>query len=195
MPTIRENVVILKAAEIESVTVIPDSAVVSVGQPSDGAPRINHHMDVISVLFKAGRHKTREVAEKFNDVTGGKGHEYAPQGGSGGTPRELNFFFGIRVKWKSGGETVLYLGQGSNGPRNNWWIGAPQIEAGDSARITLPSGQVLKIEGASPEEDLGAPFDILDKFVPDQFKGLADLIGKPLLKELFGQVNLFRFST
>src|SRR5690606_2047012 len=106
-----------------------------------------------------------------------------------------NFFFGIRVKWKSGGETVLYLGQGSNGPRNNWWIGAPQIEAGDSARITLPSGQVLKIEGASPEEDLGAPFDIVDKVVPDQFRGPADIIGKSLLKDLFGQVNLFRLST
>ncbi len=194
MPTLRENVVILRSAEIEAVTPLANSAAVSQGQPSEWPPRVNHHMDVVSILFKAGRHKTQDIASHFNALSGGLGHEFAPQSGGGGTPKELNFCFGVSIKWKSGGETSVYLGQGNNGVRNNWWIGAPQITAGGNATIALPSGKSLTIAGVSAEDDIGTTFSGLTKGLPPQYQGLADLIGTPLVKELFQQVNLFRFT-
>lgn len=122
------------------------------------------------------------------DELGGNGHAYAPHGGSGGLPKELNFTFSIVVKWKSGETSTLVLGQGSTIlQRNNWWIGSEDIK---DQQIKI-DGKPYNITGTSIKNDLEKSFDDIADRVPPKYQPVLDLIGKPLFKELFGAVNVF----
>jgi len=133
MPTKHSNVVTIRDQEnaIATISYIPNSLVISAGQPYDVPPAIKVVGNgVTEITLQAGRHKTAPVAQAFNNLSGGKGKAYAPSGGGGGTPDELNFMFGVTVAFRVGGTTTLYIGQGSYGfiiNRNNWWIGGATI--------------------------------------------------------------------
>jgi hypothetical protein len=99
------------------------------------------------------------VANSFNATTGGKVHEYAPDGGSGGTPKELNFYFGVVVEFSGfpGGpvSTTLYLAQGHYSTTNNWWIGGNTVLNVDKPLLLAISNnivqQLFKLGGSTSE--------------------------------------------
>lgn len=187
MPTIRDNAVILKSSKIASVKPLPGTYRVTKGQPVGGEPTVVTEDGLTTILFKSGRKKSAEVAEQFHE-TGGM---FAPHGGAGGRPKELNFFFGIQVTWTDGSTSDLYLGQGSTGVRNNWWLGGPGVETG---RYTKPGGTPMVVSGLSIEEDIGKSYKQIRDSVPEQYRSVVDLIGLPLFQSLFGAVNVFCFE-
>lgn len=143
--TLRSNTVTIddSAKTITSISYIPGSLQISSGQPSRVPPSVSVKNNVWKITLEAGRHKTAAVATAFNAVCGGKPKEYAPSGGGGGTPDELNFFFGVTIKFVNGGSATIYLGQGSYGlifPTNNWWIGGSPIFSLDKPRLEYQAG-------------------------------------------------------
>jgi len=124
---------------ISSISYIAGSLQISSGQPSKVPPSIKVNNNVWEITLEAGRHKTSAVANAFNSLCGGKGKEYAPSGGGGGTPNELNFFFGVTLTFQNGGTATIYVGQGSYGATNNWWIGGAPIFSSDKPRLEYPA--------------------------------------------------------
>lgn len=187
MATIRDNVVILNSDLIKSVSIIEDSATVTENQPFDFPPQVSVDKGVVTILFKSGRKKSKPVADKFSEVIGGMGHAFAPQGGDGGLPKELNFMFGINITWKNGKKSKVYLGQGNNFLRNNWWIGSADLKGQE-----ITSGDLsMKVSGLSVEDDIGESYKKISDNIPEKYRSVVDLIGKPLFKEIFGAVNVF----
>ena len=125
---------------IASISYVPGSLQISSGQPSQVPPLINVNNNVWEITLEAGRHKTLVVAMAFNNLCGGKGKEYAPSGGGGGTPKELNFFFGVILNFLNGAAVTIYVGQGSYGTTNNWWIGGSAIFNSDKPQLEYESG-------------------------------------------------------
>lgn len=188
MTTIRDNVVIINCDEIESVEYVQGSQVVTKGQPVSENVKVSTVDGVTTILFRAGRKKSKPVADTFAARIGGNGHAYAPHGGSGGLPKELNFTFTIVVKWKNGNTSTIELGQGSTIlQRNNWWIGSTEIK---DQQIEI-NGKSYVITGTSVKNDLEKSFDDIADNVPPKYQPVVDLVGKPLFKELFGAVNVF----
>lgn len=128
---------------ISSISYIAGSLVISSGQPSKVPPSIKVKNNVWEITLEAGRHKTSAVANAFNSRCGGKGKEYAPSGGGGGTPNELNFFFGVTLNFQNGGAATIYVGQGSYGLTNNWWIGGSPIFSVDKPRLEYQAGNSI----------------------------------------------------
>lgn len=99
---------------------------VSDGQPHEDAPKFGRDGNVFTITLEAGRHKTKEVADTFNFLCGGKDHEYAPFKEVDDTPDELNFMFSVQLQFVfegRGGFVNVYFGQGNVLGVNNWWIG------------------------------------------------------------------------
>lgn len=139
MATIRDNTVTIESSKIQSVT-YAGIAVVSLGQPMEPPPTINNQGATQVITFRAGRHKTYEVADGFNAVCGGASHEFCPSSLGAAEPDELNFYFSIKINWAWGGGTELYLGQGNNGS-NNWWIGGNSVQTvNGQGRLVVPDG-------------------------------------------------------
>jgi phospholipase C len=138
------------AKTISSISYLPGSLQISSGQPSKVPPSISVKNNVWQITLEAGRHKTSAVANAFNSICGGKPKEYAPSGGEGGTPKELNFFLGVTLSFTNGGSATIYLGQGSYGVTNNWWIGGAPIFSADVPRLEYQAGNRIytdKISG------------------------------------------------
>jgi hypothetical protein len=125
---------------IKFITYINDSLQISSGQPSKVPPTIRVKNNVWEITLQAGRHKTSAVANSFNSLCGGKEKEYVPSGGDGGTPNELNFFFGIIITFRNGASQPIYLAQGSNGTTDTWWIGGSPIFSQDKPRLEYQGG-------------------------------------------------------
>lgn len=188
MATIRDNVVLIKNGGFSDAKLIPGSLVATRGQPVENSPKVKLSSDIVTVLVRSGRKKSKEVAEEFAKKAV---NMYAPHGGKGGAPKELNFFFGLTLTTEDGTDFDVYLGQGSTGIRNNWWIGSPNLE-GQTLSIGSHS---WSLDGDSVENDTGINFKDFTKDIPEQYRGVAEFLGNTLLKELFSAVNVFTFNS
>lgn len=153
MTSSHSNSVILDSDLIESVEYIEGTFVISSGQPYESGPTPkNQGKGVWEITVNCGRHKTSEVANKFDSLCGGEYHEYAPKGG-GGTPDELNFMFGLTVTFKNATPVTLYLAQGHYSSHNNWWIGGQNVVNDGKPDLVLISNdrpiQILRMSGAT----------------------------------------------
>jgi phospholipase C len=126
---------------IKSITYVNGSLQITAGQPSSVPPAIpTPKNNVWEITLQAGRKKSAPVANSFNSVCGGKSKEYAPSGGGGGTPDELNFYFAVTIGFTTGGSATIYLGQGNYGTTNNWWIGGSPIFSAAKPRLEYQAG-------------------------------------------------------
>lgn len=172
MTTLRDNVVFLSHPLLESAVVIDNSLTVTKGQPYR-QPKVTVDKDLVVVNLPAGRKKSSPVANKFNSLST---ETIATRGGGSGSPKELNFFFSLGLTFTDGTSTIVHLGQGSYGVRNNWWIGF--------------TSDKFDVEPSSLSEVFDGVFDA----VPEKYKGIAKDIGNVVLGELFGTVNVFKLS-
>jgi phospholipase C len=154
--TLRSNSVTIDdspSKAIRTISYLADSLQISSGQPSKVPPSIDVKNNVWKITLEAGRHKTGTVANAFNSLCGGKPKEYAPSGGEGGTPKELNFFFGVVIGFVNGGSATVYLGQGSYFLTNNWWIGGSPIFSADGPRLEYQGGAKIYTNKLSGDQD------------------------------------------
>lgn len=136
---------------IQWITYVPNSLVITGGQPSQPPPAIEVKDNVFKITLKAGRKKSKAVADSFNSASGGGPKVYAPSGG-GGTPGELNFYFAVTIQF-AGGTATVYLAQGSYGLTNNWWIGGSPIFSEDKPRLEYRSGADVVTNSLSGDHD------------------------------------------
>lgn len=146
------------------------------GQPYVEAPRINLKGGVATIVFDSGRKKSKPVADGFNNASRIK---FASQGGSGGAPKELNFYFGLNLEFSDGSKRKIHAGQGSNAGRNNWWIGHDTD---------------MRVKGLSMRTEIGGAYDKIGKQLPEPFNHVASFLGGLFSKDLFNAVNLFEVS-
>lgn len=126
----KSNTVKVTGLVIQSISYIAGSLVITKGQSSSPPPSITQKGADWAITLKCDRKKSTDVAMSFGRASGGNIHVYAPEGGEGGSPSQLNFYFGVTVTILSGGNkssTNLYLGQGSHDGTNNWWIGGNDV--------------------------------------------------------------------
>lgn len=132
-PTSRANIVGIYDQGTTVVGLSPNGVwMVSDGQPSSPPPTVTPGAGGWNIEFDAGRQGTSPVADKFNDLCGGAAHVYCATPNPDSTPADLNFFFGMTLNIQAGGYSstaTVYLGQGSNGWQNNWWIGGDCISS------------------------------------------------------------------
>ena len=157
MTSSHSNTVTLESDQIESISYIDGTFVITDGQPYESGPTAkNKGKGVWEITVNCGRKKSDAVAQKFNSLAGGEYHEYAPKGG-GGTPDELNFMYAVQVTFKNAAPITLYLGQGSTMSRNNWWIGGANVVNDGKADLVLISNdqpvQVLRLSGGVSDFD------------------------------------------
>jgi phospholipase C len=141
---------------ITSISYVANSLVISAGQPSQAPPTITHEGNVFTIELQAGRHKTTPVADQFNQLCGGRNSEYAPSGGEGGTPGELNFFFALEIQFQYEGTAAtqtVYVGQGSFFFTENWWIGGPGIQNLGTPQLVYTAGTQIVTLGMSGTHD------------------------------------------
>lgn len=149
MTTKHDNEFILTSTAITKISFITNSVVASSGQPYDTPPTISDEGNGRwKIIFKCGRHKTGSVAESFKSTVGNTKYAMITASSGDKTPGELNFYFGLNLSLKlpNGGplDTLpIYLGQGSSGSTNNWWLGAKAlVNASDAYLLATQSGQV-----------------------------------------------------
>ena len=155
MTSSHSNTVTLESDQIESISYIDGTFVITDGQPYESGPTAkNKGKGVWEITVNCGRKKSDAVAQKFNSLAGGEYHEYAPKGG-GGTPDELNFMFGVTVTFSNAAPITLYLAQGSSPSTNNWWIGGQNVINDGKPDLVLISNnlptQVLRMSGSTSE--------------------------------------------
>lgn len=170
MTTNHNNSVTLESTQIQTITYIDGSFLITDGQPYESGPTAkNQGSGIWEITVTCGRKKSENVGEKFNALCGGEYHEYAPKGG-GGTPKELNFMFGMLVTFANAAPITLYFGQGSYSTTNNWWIGGQNVVNDGKPDLILISNnlpiQVLRMSGSTHD------------FV---FEALASSVGKETL--------------
>jgi phospholipase C len=136
---------------IQSITYVPNSVVITSGQPYETPPKIEVSDHVFKITLRAGRKKSDAVANSFNSACGGSAKEYAPSGG-GDTPDGLNFYFGVTIQF-AGGTATVYLAQGSYALTNNWWIGGSPIFSQDTPRLEYRSGANIITDEISGDHD------------------------------------------
>ena len=156
MTSSHTNNVILQSDDIQSIIYIDGTFVITDGQPYDSGPTPkNLGKGQWEITVNCGRKKSDPVADKFNGLCGGALHEYAPQGGGGGTPDQLNFMFGVQVTFANATPITLYLAQGSNSSHNNWWIGGQNVVNDGKPDLILISNnlpiQVMRLSGSVSE--------------------------------------------
>lgn len=141
------NTVTLNSSQIKSVNYVNNSLVVTEGQKSSPPPTISQTGSQWNITIDVDRKNSAQVASAFNESTGGRYNEYAPDGGSGGTPNELNFFFAVDVTFQVNSsqqvQTRLYLAQGHYSTTNNWWIGGNAILNAGTPTLLLLSGSTV----------------------------------------------------
>jgi hypothetical protein len=132
--TITDNT---SSSMVTNITYVPNSLLVTPGQPSTPPPTISQFENNFTITLIAGRSGDADVATDFTNASGGADHVFAPQGQPlGGTPGKLNFYFAVQIDYDANGDVgsvVVYLGQGSYGsfidPTNNWWIGGSAVSS------------------------------------------------------------------
>lgn len=172
-PTIRSNVATFFDTSNTIVGVSSNGVwMVSAGQPSSPPPTITPQLSPsgngFSIEFDAGRDDTSQVADSYNSLCGGADHEWSTNSPIDSSPSELNFYFGLNLQLQSkggSGQATVYLGQGSSGFANNWWIGGDCVK-GASLKVLCGSQFVtLSISGNS---DNGFIFNVFDEASPTE---------------------------
>ena len=106
-------------------------------QPWSGLSEITCNDKGCKLIIKAGRQKSKEVANWFKDEV--RGGAAIGCGSYDVLPGELNFAckgtfsFKHRNQWYSGQDLVLAQGRNARS-RNNWWVGGPNM----SQLVSLP---------------------------------------------------------
>lgn len=138
LTTIHSETVILTSLDqndanaIQSLTYVPNSLVITPGQPSSQPAAISCSGTQWTTVLQAGRKGSGDVAASFMTASGGgPGNVFGLDSGAK-TPGKLNFFFQVTATFTNGAQVVLCLGQGHTGAYNNWWIGSPSIQGGDT---------------------------------------------------------------
>ena len=106
----------------------------------------------MGITLQAGREGSSDVADSFNSVCGGSNNEYSNDAGFDSTPSDLNFYFQVNLMIGATANPV-YLGQGSVGLTNNWWIGGPNVTMQDGPQIILWEGTTSYTFQISGEAD------------------------------------------
>jgi hypothetical protein len=91
---------------ITSISYVSGSLQITSGQPASPPPSIAVKNNVWEITLKAGRKKSKPVADGFNSVCGGVSKVYAK--GQGDTHAELNFYFAVAISFANGGSTTVY---------------------------------------------------------------------------------------
>ncbi|MBO8085400.1 hypothetical protein L0E83_14180 [Marichromatium gracile] len=118
---------------------------VSKGQPYSGVTSgVSKDGEEARIVVKAGRHKTKAVAQWFKDaVNAGPGQTLACDS-KGNFPDELNFAVEGTLEMQIGDKQItckdILIAQGSFTTTNNWWMGGPQMQG---AHVSL-SGATLQ---------------------------------------------------
>ncbi len=152
-----DNTFTLTCKDIVNIEYQPDSACVSSGQPFDVPPSIsNNGSGQWTIIFKAGRKKTSKVADSFTSVAGGSQYTLVVNS-SNKTPDELNFYFGLNVtvSLPSGGRLdniIIYLGQGSEGLTNNWWLGSVNLINFNGKAVLLGTQSASETDPPQPSQ-------------------------------------------
>lgn len=179
MTTKHDNEFTITCTDINNITYIGGSAVVSDGQPYDTPPEIqNKGNGKWKITFKSGRHKTKSVANSFKSTVGDTKYSMKTSSSGDKKPDELNFYFGLylSINLPNGGildNLPIYLGQGSNAFHNNWWLGGRAVaNANGTWLLANQSGQFawrgkvdmsnssMSIKAAYP--DTPSSFELLD---------------------------------
>ena len=174
MATKRENKLIIQVSGVSKMEFRTKEVSISDGQPFDRDVESKMGDDGISweLVFKAGRHGTSDVAEKFIDyITDNK----TTTGASIATdsydnhPSKLNFAFLGDLVIKTIGDDKEYIGkdivfaQGHNGrSRNNWWIGGRNMN--NIIDVSIIKGIEQKF--VKNEKNIDAFFCQLVGFIP-----------------------------
>ncbi|HET6978975.1 MAG TPA: hypothetical protein VFI24_21765 [Pyrinomonadaceae bacterium] len=145
-PTLRTNDVTFTDNSKTIVGVAPTGTyMVSAGQPMNTPATVTQNITPSSngftIELDAGRSDTGPVAASFNSLCGGAANEWGIGTVTDSSPGTLNFYFGVEIKLQVGTDTstvIVYLGQGTSGPDNNWWIGGECIS--DSGQLTATVG-------------------------------------------------------
>ncbi|WKE65718.1 hypothetical protein PVT67_00230 [Gallaecimonas kandeliae] len=141
MTSKHENSLTLDAADFQVVNYVPDSLVITEGQPSDQPASITHKAPKWLLSINCGRKNSSQVASQWVQATGGADNSYAPDGGANPPPKELNFYYAVDITTYGGNKTRLYLGQGHYSTTNNWWLGGVDVVAIDNkAVLAIGSG-------------------------------------------------------
>lgn len=146
-----DNEIIFDIPNLTSFSFNTDDYMVSAGQPIDPPPFQTSmpHLDYASILVKAGRHKTIDVASWYRDKHGTILGQYFSVACSIGfhqltptTPDALNFAFQGDLIFHSDGHEItcsnMVMGQGSKTTwhdgvphsTNNWWVGHKDMISG-----------------------------------------------------------------
>lgn len=138
--------------EIRSISYVPNSLVITTGQPADVPPSITASRGLFTITLRAGLEKSRQVADAFRSQCGGSSKMFAPSGG-GGAPDELHFMFGVVITFKTGGSATLYLAQGHHFLTNNWWMGGDPVFSQDTPRLEYTLGNKIYAFAMSGNHD------------------------------------------
>ena len=165
-PTIRSNVATFLDLSHTIINVAANGTwMVTAGQPSNPPPTITSNPspsgNSYTIEFDAGREASSAVADSYNALCGGQGHEWCTASATDSPPSELNFYFGLTLQLVSeegGGPATVYLGQGSSGLVNNWWIGGEYV---DNDTLKVPFGKKLITLSISPTADNGFQFNLV----------------------------------
>lgn len=117
------------------------------GEDYELPPTFRQNGSTWTMTLQADRSNSSPVANSYNSVTGGLGHQYA-ETFIDQSPEALNFYFGTVVTFQVGGAAVqvtLYFGQGHSGFNNNWWIGGTTVYNNGGQPVLVvngPSGSV-----------------------------------------------------
>lgn len=138
---------------IRSIEYVPDSLVITDGQPADVPPSITASAGVFTIALHAGRDRSTSVAEAFRERCGGGAKMYAPSGG-GGMPDKLNFMFGLTITFQPGGSATVYLAEGHHFFIGNWWIGGDPVFSQDTPRLEYILGNKVYTFALSGNRDI-----------------------------------------
>lgn len=205
MTTQHDNYAYIEGEDIQSISYLPNTAMVSDGQPMETPPEIRSEGNQFIIILKAGRKKKDKVAEKFIGNSGGSGHMFSPFALKDKQPKELNFLFGLKIHWKNGETVDVYLGQGSTVSRNNWWMGSKSISA-ENGRATINVGNEKyrltgyddKISAAEMSEEVGTAEVGAQAAIPPALipilVGLGQALAEQIAKLITANVNSFRIT-
>lgn len=163
--TIRDNVLNLSLSKVEALRFEVTACIASKGQPIEENVKCELSNGNWKMTFRAGRHNSKEVAEKFIEyITDGNETSGACIGCDTMTsrPDELNFaFLGDLYFTEHEGDTFvgkdIVIAQGNiSGLVNNWWIGGKNMENVFDLKVLKGIRQGFSKVKSSDETDANA---------------------------------------
>jgi len=131
--TMHDNEVFFAIPGVKTFEFTATSHSISSGQPyGNVTSNVSKKGEEGRIVVKAGRHKTKVVADWFRDkVNAGPGQTLVCDS-TGTFPEELNFAVEGNLKMLLGDKEVtcdkVLIAQGNFGFTNNWWVGSPNMK-------------------------------------------------------------------